>query len=264
MTHLQEQHWEKLFGYLPTQGQSMYGIWTVYSPEKEVIKSSQGIRNLRPNGDKTVITHTNQFPSPDGSTLEKQWQIEKETCNQPDGLLHPADPSKRGLALVDYGSSAWVPRKLESGRSFSVELFLKHKDWNTSIGSIYTENGDLEKILYLREHLNSFPDSRTSKEITSLSGSWIGTKESITSDLKVSDAEEIREIILDPTNGKNDTFYLPDGVVVNIPKKLRVGEEFEIVAGKVVAENEYKRLTAKYDRSGAFTLLISEIFRLQN
>ncbi|MEH2330194.1 DUF3598 family protein [Nostoc sp.] len=264
MTHLQEQHWEKLFGFLTLEGQSMYGIWTVYSPEKEVIKSSQGIRNLRCNADKTIITHTNQFPSPDGSTLEKQWQIEKETCNQLDGLLHPADPSKRALALVDYGSSAWVSRKLESGRSFSVELFLKHKDWNISIASIYTENGDLEKILHLREHLNSFPDSTTSEEITSLSGSWIGTKESITSDLQISNAEEIGEIVLDPTNGKNDTFYLPDSVVVNIPKKLRGGEEFEIVAGKLVAENEYKRLIAKYNNSGAFTLLISEVFHLQD
>jgi hypothetical protein len=264
MTYLQEQHWEKLFGYLTIDGQSMYGIWTVYSPEKEVIKSSQGIRNLRPNAEKTLITHTNHFPSSEGTTLEKQWQIKKETCNQPDGLLHPADPSKRALALVDYGSSSWVPKKLESGRSFSVELFLKHKDWNTSIASISTENGDLKKILHLREHLDSFPDSKTSEEITSLSGSWIGTKQSITSDLKISDTEEIREIILDPTNGKNDTFYFPDAVVVNIPKKLRVGEEFEIVAGKLVAENEYKRLTAKYDDSGAFRLLISEVFRLQD
>lgn len=51
---------------------------------------------------------------------------------------------------------------------------------------------------------------------------------------------------------------------MNIPKKLRVGEEFEIIAGKLVAENEYKRLTAKYNDSGAFTLLISEIFHLQD
>lgn len=264
MTHLQEQHWEKLFGFLTIEGQSMYGIWTVYSPEKEVIKSFQGIRNLRSNTDKTIITHTNQFLSPDGSTLENQWQMEKETCNQSDGLLHPADPSKRALALVDYGSSTWLSRKLESGRSFSVELFLKHKDWNTSIGSIYTENGDLEKILHLREYLNSFPNSTTREEITSLSGSWIGTKKYITSDLKVSDSEEIREIILDPTNGKNDTFYFPDSVIVNIPKNLYIGKEFEIVAGKLVTENEYKRLTAKYDHSGTFTLLISEIFRLQD
>ncbi len=68
-----EQHREQLFGYLPIDSISMHGTWTVYSPEKQVIKSAQGIRNLRPNADKTVINHTNQFPSPDGSKVEKQW-----------------------------------------------------------------------------------------------------------------------------------------------------------------------------------------------
>jgi hypothetical protein len=264
MTHLQEQHWKKLFGFLDTEDKPMYGTWTVYSPEKEIIKSSQGIRNLRANADKTVITHTNQFPSPDGSMLEKQWQMQKETCNLPDGLLHPANPSKRALALVDDGSSAWVTQKLESGHNFSVELFLKYEDWNTSIGSIYAENGDLEKILYLREHLNSFPDIATGKEITHLLGNWIGTKQSITSDLKISEAEEIHNLVLDPTGGKNESFYLPDGVVLNIPKKLSIGQEFDIIAAKLVAENQYKRLTAKYNSFGVFVLLISEVFKLDS
>jgi hypothetical protein len=66
-----EQHWEQLFGYLPIDGISMQGTWTVYLPGKQVIKSAQGIINLRPNAHKTVITHTNQFPSPDGSKVGK-------------------------------------------------------------------------------------------------------------------------------------------------------------------------------------------------
>jgi hypothetical protein len=52
--------------------------------------------------------------------------------------------------------------------------------------------------------------------------------------------------------------------VSEICAPMPIGEEFEIVAGKLFAENEYKRLTAKYDDSGAFTLLISEVFSLQD
>ena len=33
-------------------------------------------------------------------------------------------------------------------------------------------------------------------------------------------------------------------------------------AGKLVLDNEYKRLTAKYDNSGAFFRLISQVFHL--
>ena len=258
--YIQEQHWEKLFGHLTTEDSPWYGSWTVYSPEKEVMKSSQAIRNLRANVDKTIITHTNQFPLADGTIQEKQWKIEKQTCNLPDGLLHPADFSKRALSLIDGGASAWVPTKLESGCSFSVELFLKHEDWNTSIGSIYTENGDLEKILYLREHLGSYPGITQGQEINNLSGKWTGTKQSITPYLKISDEEEITDLMLEPTPGKPETFYLPEGVIVNIPKQVKLGESFDIVAGKLVTENKYKRLTAKYDNLGNFVLLISEVF----
>jgi hypothetical protein len=259
--NLQEQHWQKLFGHVTTEGNPWYGEWTVYSPEQEVLKSSKGIRILQANPDKTVIDHINQFPSPDGSTQEKQWKIDKEACNQSDGLLHPADESKRALSLEGGGATAWVPKILKTEHPFSVELFLKHEDWNTSIGSIYDGSGCLEKILHLREHLGSFPNTPEKPPIKNLSGNWIGKKECMTPDTKISTLEETQELVLDPTQGKNETFFLPDGVVVNIPKRVNVGEEFELVAGRFVSHNEYKRLTAKYDKSGAFALLISEVFR---
>ena len=161
----QEQHWEQLFGKLTTEGTPWCGIWNVYSPEKEVIKSSQGIRNLRANADRTVITHTNQFLLPDGSKMEKQWEIEKKDCNLPDGLLHPAAPTKRSFALLDYGASTWAPQSLKSGENFSIELFLKDENWNTSVGLIYDQNGYLEKILHLREQMGSFPDVPEKPEV---------------------------------------------------------------------------------------------------
>jgi len=258
--NLQEQHWNKLFAHLTTEGSYWYGLWTVYSPEKAVIKTSQGIRILQSNREQTVIIHTNQFPSPDGTTLEKKWQIEKETCNQIDGLAHPADPAKRALSLTDGGATAWVPKTLESGCRFAVELFLKHQDWNSSLGSIYNESGCLEKILHIWEHLGSFPPIPAEPELEQLSGKWIGKTESMSPDLKVSTSDETHELILDPTQGKNQTFYLPNGIVLNIPKKVKIGEEFEIVAGQLVSDNEYKRLTAKYDNLGTFSLLVSEVF----
>jgi hypothetical protein len=261
--NLQEQHWQKLFGHVSTDGSPWYGIWIIYSPEKQVLKSSKGIRILQANPDKTVITHTNQFPSPDGNIQEKQWKIEKEFCNLPDGLLHPADESKRGLSLTGDGATAWVPKALEPGHPFSVELFLKHEDWNTSIGSIYDGSGCLEKILNLREHLGSFPTTPEKLEIKNLSGNWIGKKELMTPDLKISTIEETQELILGLGQDKNETFFLPDGIVVNIPKQVSVGEEFEIVAGKFVTDNEYERLTANYDSSGKFLLLSSEVFHLE-
>ena len=258
--HLLEQHWENLFGNLTIEGSSRYGIWTVFSPQKEIIKTSKGIRNLRANADKTLITHTNQFPLPDGSLQEKQWQIEKDKCNLDDGLLHPADPSKRALSIEKYGSTTWFPKKFEVGHPFSVELFLKHEESNTSIGSIYDENGSLSKILYLRESLNSYPDIPNAKEMGNFSGRWKVTKKYMNPDLNTSAAEETSGIEFNPNEGKNETFLLPEMVIVDIPIQLKPGEEFEIIAGKLVTDNQYKRLAVKYNSSGTFTQLTSEVF----
>jgi hypothetical protein len=261
--NLQEQHWTKLFERVTTEGSYWYGIWTVRSPEKEVIKEFKGIRHLQANEDKTVITHTNQFPSPDGTVQEKQWQIEKEACNLPDGLAHTAALSKRALSLLDWGVSAWVTKTFEPGRDFGIEFFLKHEDWNNSLGIIYGESGSLDRILHIREHLGSFPEPASEMAIENLSGKWVGKKETMTPDLQVSPGEDTQELVLEPTGGKNETYFLNEGIVLNYPAKLPVGEEFELAAGKLVSESEFKRIIAKYDSSGAFALLISEVFHRQ-
>jgi Domain of unknown function (DUF3598) len=54
--------------------------------------------------------------------------------------------------------------------------------------------------------------------------------------------------------------FLPDNIIVNTPQKVNIGKEFEIVSSKLVTEHTYQRLTAKYNNSGAFTMLISEVF----
>lgn len=254
----QEQNWKNLFGDHTLEAISWHGVWTVYSPEKEIVKSFQCVRSFRLNEEQTAIIHTNNYTYPDGSTAEYTWQLEKQSCNQRDGVIHPASLSMRSLSF-GQGAIAWLSKTLETGKKLGVELFFRYKDWRTSVSSIYEESGDLEKITVIREHLGSYPNT-AGPEIENLLGKWLGTKEEMNPELKVSAAEETHALVLDPTEGKNETFFLPDGVVVNSPKKIKVGEEFEIVTGKLVSNDEYKRLTCKYDKSGAFALLISEVF----
>ncbi|MEQ8969871.1 MAG: DUF3598 family protein [Coleofasciculus sp. C1-SOL-03] len=128
---------------------------------------------------------------------------------------------------------------------------LQEQHWDKLFGNLTTEGS------------NSFPDTPEEPRVTQLLGSWQGTQQSMTADLNQSDPKPINELVLDPTQGKNQTFCLPDGVVVNSPPQLKLGEEFEIVAGKLVTANQYKRLTAKYDSSGAFVQLVLEVFHRQ-
>ncbi|WP_353734865.1 MULTISPECIES: hypothetical protein [unclassified Okeania] len=86
----------------------------------------------------------------------------------------------------------------------------------------------------------------------------------MTPDLQISQEAEMTKLELDPTAGKNQTFFLPDGIVINVPEKVKIGEEFELVVGKMVIENKYKRMIIKYDKDGKFIQLISEVFDQKN
>lgn len=255
----QEQNWKNLFGDLTRKDTAWHGIWTVYSPELEVVKHFKGVRSFHANEDYTGINHTNNYTYQDGNTSSQTWQIEKQTCNQPDGVIHPAFLSMRTLSF-GQGATGWVSKTLEAGEDFGVELFFTYKDRRTSVAGIYGKSGDLEKITHIREHLGSFPNQPPGSSVENISGKWRGKKEYMFADLKVSESEETQELVLYATEDKNKTYFLPDGVVVNIPTRVKLGEEFEVVAGRFVSNNEFKRLTAKYDKSGAFTLLISEVF----
>ncbi|MGB3655878.1 MAG: DUF3598 family protein [Rivularia sp. (in: cyanobacteria)] len=258
--NLQDKNWENLFGHITTEGVAWHGIWTMYSLEKEVLNSFKAVRKFQANEEKTLITHTNKYIYSDGTESERIWQIEKQICSQPDGVIHPALLSTRAISFGD-DKNAVVPKKLETGKRFGTELFFRYQDWRTSVVSVYAESGNLERITIIREHLNSFPNIPAKAEIEKLPGKYIGRKESMNSDLQISASAENQELVLEPTKVKNKTISLPDEITVNIPEKINIGEEFEIASGKLVANNEYKRLTANYDNSGAFAMLISEVFR---
>jgi Domain of unknown function (DUF3598) len=257
--NLQDKNWENLFGCITPSGVAWHGIWTKYSPDKNILESFKSIRKLQANEEKTLITHTNYYIYSDGRELEKSWQIEKQICSQPDGVIHPAASSMRAISFGE-GKTVWFSKKLEAGQKLGAELFFQHQDWRTSVAIIYTEKGDLERITLIRDHLNSFPDKLPKAEIEKLSGKWNGRKECIDSNLQRFTLAENQELVLEATS-TNKMIFLPDNITVNTPQKVNIGKEFEIVSSKLVTEHTYQRLTAKYNNYGAFTMLISEVFK---
>ncbi len=259
MENLQEQNWQNIFGGYDSEPTGWYGIWTTYSPEQEVLKTYQGIRSFQPNTDHTVITHTNQYTYEDGSTESKSWTLEKYSCNQPDGVIHPAVDRMRAISL-GQGANAWVSKKLDLGHFFGTELFFRNQSFRTSIAHLYNDKGQLAKVTQIREHQGSFPSQDPGEVITTILGNWRGEKQEMTSDLKISPPQPVNEFVLDPTGGKNECLFFPDGIITYPPKSVKQGEAFEIIASKFTSEEEYKRMTTQYDQSGNFLKLIFEVF----
>ncbi|MEB3282242.1 MAG: DUF3598 family protein [Lyngbya sp.] len=263
MVDLQEQNWINLFGKYESDSPGWFGTWTTYSPEKEVLKTFQGVRCFQANSDKTVVTHTNNYTFSDGSTSSKSWTLEKETCSQPDGIIHPGLPTMRAIYLSP-DATAVVSQKRQNDQSLGTELFFYYEDRRTSIIPIYNEQGQLEKIVQISEKWGQFPEHPPTETITQLSGNWRGEKRTITPDLKSSEPEKIEYFSFDKISDQSQLISLPGGFLCYPKKSIKLGEPFQIKAGQLISEREYKQITVEYDSSGTFVALSFEVLHRQS
>lgn len=256
-----DKNWNNLFGEYTTDETAWHGQWTVYSPNQEVINSKQAVRSFRSNSDNTVITHINRYLDADGNVVdEKTWQIDRETCAQSDGVIHPAMSSMRALSF-GAGATAWISQKLIPGNPFGVELFFRDGNWRTSAAIIYGENGQLNRIVQIREHLGHFSDESPSLGTSESLGNWIGKKRSMTSDLKVSPEEETQISLAQLSDDK--MISLPGSMILMFPELVTVDRPIQLAAGQRTADEQLKYLTAHYSADGQLTLLISATLQQQ-
>jgi hypothetical protein len=251
-----DRNWNNLFGEYTTAETAWYGQWNTYSPEQKLTKSKQVIRSFRSNVDNTAITHTNRYIDADGNVEETtSWQIDRATCNQPDGVSHPAGSSMRTLA---FGASAFafMSQKLASGNACGLELFFRDREWRTSIAIIYGENGHLSHITQIQEHLASFSDRLLSLESSEFLGDWIGKQRAMTPNLSISPEEEI-QLSFDNIKDRHQIVALPNNMMAMFANSVDVERPIQLAAGQRTADHQLQYLAAHYAADGAFSRLVS-------
>lgn len=257
-----DRNWNNLFGEYTTDETAWYGQWNTYSPEQKIIKSKQAIRSFRSNVDNTAITHTNRSIGADGNFEETTWQIDRATCNHPDGVSHPAASSMRTLAF-GAGALAFMSPKLASGSACGVELFFRDREWRTSIAIIYGENGHLSHITQIREHLESFSDRLLSLESSEFSGDWIGKQRAMTPDLSISSEEEI-QLSFDNIKDRYQIVFLPSNMMAMFANSVDVDQPIQLAAAQRTADHQLQYLAAHYAADGAFSRLVSATLHLES
>lgn len=196
-----------------------YGIWTIYSPQKEVTDSFQCVRSFQSNSEQTEITHTNRYTYTDGKKEEKTWQLYK--------------PSLRAI-FFEQGAGAYNSKQLEPGSLFAVELFFRHEDIRHSVVAAYQDGSNLTRMLSIREDTAS-PSKFWSSEVNILPDrnlkGWSGTSITMTPDLVVSPPVPTQ---LNWAIEGNETFFFPDGISLSCPKQVQVGKTIAIAANWLV------------------------------
>jgi Domain of unknown function (DUF3598) len=219
-----EQQWKNIFGEYTTEEIAWHGHWTTYSPNQDVIKSKQAIRGFRSNSENIVVTHHNRYLGEE--IEEKTWQIDRATCNQSDGVIHPAATSMRALSF-GAGATAWIAKTLTPGEPFGGELFFQDGNWRSSTVAVYGEDSQLSRIVHIREHLGYFSNESLSSEPSELSGNWIGDQYSMSSDLEISAAGEL-QLSFDQISDRK-MILLPTSLIVIFLRKLLPLNHFKLL-----------------------------------
>lgn len=257
---IKEQNWKN---FTANHLRDWHGIWTRYSPTKQVTETFQSLRSFRSNPEQTEIAQNNIYLYADGKRVEKSWEFNQLANSLSDGLLHPHSQSMRGV-FFESGHAGWVTTKLKTGSYFAVELFFKYENIKHSVSIVYDDRGDLFRTANIREDAAGFPSQYWSTELNqlserNLSGSWQGTAVTITPDLTIS--APVPTVLHWGWKG-HKTFFLPDGVSVSCPDKVSVGNPFIMVANWLVTAENMQQLIVKYDELGAFESLTLEQLRL--
>lgn len=67
-----------------------------------------------------------------------------------------------------------ISQRFIPGKPFGVEFFFRDGNWRSSAAIVYGENGQLNRIVHIREHLGRFSDESLSLEPSEISGDWVG------------------------------------------------------------------------------------------
>ena len=168
------------------------------------------------------------------------------------------------MRAIGFGNetSIWVSKQFRPNHNFGSEFFFKHNDWRYSVIPVYQE-GNLARIVMIKENPTQFPPRIDQEKITDLSGNWSLKQIKMMPDLQMSTEDfPPQEIKLDSSFEDNQSYFLPEKIYLNLPKIISEGRAFEIIIGKQITANLYKQIKTQYEPTGKLIDLISEVYSL--
>jgi hypothetical protein len=212
-----------------------HGIWTFYSAKGEKIKSFPCIRSFRTNLDKTEIYHQNHY-------IYDSDRRETKTFG-------PYQPNTVRAQYLD-NSFSWGSPKIKPNSSFCFETGFRDENQRASVVVTYNDEGFLDEIITIPEHLTSFvePSSHLFAEVKS--NSRQGVLKRIEPDLTTSAPELIEWNRLEDFQEHYLTLHFSERISISCPPQIEWEKEnFFAVDWQATSATLYRGIRY-YDSSG--------------
>ena len=201
------------------------------------------------NPSKTTIQQINRYQYSDGRSIEKQWTYDIKTHSKPDGLVHPASSTIRGIAFDDGAAALLIPA-LQPNQFVFFELFLMRGERRHSVGVIYGKDGRLMQTSSIRETRHPQPNHGWSEAIEQVKpwrveGRWMGHQQRILPDLSRMPGQQV-QWRWNATEVSEFTF--PDQIVLRCPEQLIPNQAFTISVHWLATSEELQTIAAEYNR----------------
>jgi hypothetical protein len=158
--------------------------------------------------------------------------------------------------FFEQGAALWVTKQPQPDMiAHKTELFFRHNYLRSSVGTVYSQEGNLEMIWNFREDSRGFPSQYWSSNINllterSFQNGWTGKAISMNPNLEVSPSYKTE---LNWPCQEHKLFLIPDGISLSCPEKITLGSPFKIIANWLITPSNLQQLVVNYDQRGAFS-----------
>lgn len=255
---VEDELYQQWYRFIEEHGFTWKGILTRYEGNGKISEILDSTRKFTSAEDASSVEHYLCFANKEdpSKVLERNFIVEK--CGP--GIIHPVDP--KSIVMFSSHGSGLMSRALDEEDVNYVEIYLNVDNRRMSIVIFYDpDQYTLSRMSLFREvkHTESnFPWSEDKPEICHRE--YPHVKVVSTSLLS---SETFEETPLDnyPVNWSSENriiFDFPDGISINVPQSLKVGQKDDLIVSWQYNNKQVKRGIAQFHDDNCSPDLITQ------
>ncbi len=253
-----QQLYRQWHRFIEEHGFTWKGLLTRYEGDGEIAELLTSTRKFTAAEDASTVEHYLCFTNQEdpSKVLEKTFVVDK--CGP--GLIHPVDP--KSIVMFSASGSGLMSRALSQDDVNYAEVYLNVDNRRMSIVIFYhPAEYTLSRISLFREVKHTENDFSWSEDRPEITQKNYPNLKLVNSTLLSSETFEESPLDDYPVNWSQENriiFDFPDGISINVPERLKVGQKDDLIVSWQYNDNQVKRGIAQFNDDKRSSDLITQ------